>query len=217
MKIILYIFKWIFVISILTMMLSFTNYKNAEQSYCVVDINIINQGGYNFLNDNIIIESLDSYILSAEHQIIDNISPAILEAELKEHSSIQNAEVIFLHSGEVKMNIISREPIIRINNSEGDYYLDEDAKIIPLSQNYTARVLVITGNITKEKYKRLIELSQYVLTDPLLKYQIIQIHIDNYNDILLKTGRIDTGAIDRKVVTFHVSDLSILANRNFWL
>ncbi len=54
-----------------------------------------------------------------------------------------------------------------------------------MSQNYTARVTVVTGNITKEKYKKLIELRQYVLADALLKYQIIQIHIDNYNDIIL--------------------------------
>ncbi len=185
MKIILYIFKWFLVISILTIMLAFTNHKNTEQVYCLADINIINQGGYNFLNDNIIVESLDSHLLVGERQIIDNISASILETDLKKQPSIQNAEVCFLHSGEVKINIISREPIIRINNSERDYYLDKDAKIIPLSQNYTARVTVVTGNITKEKYKKLVDLSQHILRDSLLKYQIIQIHINNYNDIIL--------------------------------
>mgnify|MGYP001215546173 CR=1 FL=1 len=185
MKIVFYIFKWLLVIFILTMMMSFTNYKNTEQVYCLTDINIINQGGYKFLNDNIIIESLDSYVLSGENQIIDNISASVLETNLKEHPSIQDAEVFFLYSGEVKIKIKSREPIIRVNNSQEDYYLDSDANIIPLSQNYTARVIVATGNITKEKYKKLIEFSQYVLADSLLKYQIIQIHIDNYNDIIL--------------------------------
>ncbi|MEE2954336.1 MAG: hypothetical protein VX347_04100 [Bacteroidota bacterium] len=185
MQLILHILKWIFTIIILTMMVSFTNQKHAEEVYYLTDIDILSTGNHYFLNNNIIIESLKKYIFSRKHQINDDVSIGMLEDRLTTHPAVQNAEVFLIHPGDVNIKIQAREPVIRIHDINKDYYLDEYTKIMPLSKNYTARVIVATGETIEDNHENLIELSQSILTDSLLKYQITQIHINEHNDIIL--------------------------------
>ena len=50
--------------------------------------------------------------------------------------------------GDLGIIIDTREAVVRIKNSKIDYYIDSDGLIMPLSSNYTARVIMITGDVT---------------------------------------------------------------------
>lgn len=71
-----------------------------------------------------------------------------IEKSLNAHACIENAEVSLSIDGNMTIRIKQRKPIIRIYNVRNEsFYLDENGKGMPLSENYAARVFVINGNI----------------------------------------------------------------------
>lgn len=107
--------------------------------------------------------------------------------------------------GSWKIELWVRKPIARIqNNFDETYYLDEDGKAMPLSDNYVARVLVVTGDLpdrmSDETYDDIINndslisirkiddvyrISNYVCNDPLMQSLIGQIHRKSNGDFVL--------------------------------
>lgn len=77
-----------------------------------------------------------------------------LEKALNAHPAVENAEVSMDMNGQVKVEVVQRTPVLRVINKDGEsYYVDSQAKLMPLNDNYTARVLVATGEIF-EPYSR---------------------------------------------------------------
>jgi cell division protein FtsQ len=57
-------------------------------------------------------------------------------------------------NGDIKINVTQRTPLVRIFTMGGEsYYIDTQSKLMPLSDKYTARVLIVNGNI-HEPYAR---------------------------------------------------------------
>ena len=78
-----------------------------------------------------------------------------MEKALNSHADISNAEVSMSIDGDVKVNVNQRKPVIRIINSNDDsYYLDSEGKPMPLSDKYTAKVLIANGNILEPYISR---------------------------------------------------------------
>jgi cell division protein FtsQ len=78
-----------------------------------------------------------------------------LEKVLNSHADIANAEVYVTVNGEVKVEVKQRKPVIRIINASGEsYYLDTEGKLMPLSDKYTAKVLIANGLIMEPYAKR---------------------------------------------------------------
>ena len=74
--------------------------------------------------------------------------------------------------------------IVRIKGNTADYYLDELGKKMKISDNYTPKVLVATGNITVKDHIDIHEFVQKINQSDFWNAQITQIHFEQ-NDILL--------------------------------
>ncbi len=72
-----------------------------------------------------------------------------MEQVLGRYPVIKTAQVYYSLDGYVHVDITQRMPVLRIM-SGGGYYVDEDGKVMPLSEKYTSRVMVATGNISKK-------------------------------------------------------------------
>jgi cell division protein FtsQ len=71
-----------------------------------------------------------------------------IERVLEEDIFIKNAEIYIDALNKVHITIEQRVPIVRIMDLEDpSYYLDEDGTRVRTSTKFTARVLVVTGNI----------------------------------------------------------------------
>lgn len=93
----------------------------------------------NFFNDR-----KDS-ILSFQYK---NIDIPDLERALNSHPAIENSEVSGDINGEIKIDVTQRTPVLRIFNKDGEsYYIDSQTKLMPLNDNYSARVIVASGEI----------------------------------------------------------------------
>lgn len=77
-----------------------------------------------------------------------NLRTGEIEKALNAHHAIENAEVSEDLNGDVKLEITQRTPVLRIINKDGEsYYIDSQDKIMPLNDNYSAHVLVASGEL----------------------------------------------------------------------
>ncbi len=108
-----------------------------------------------------------------------------MERILGKYSVIKSAQVYYSLDGYFHISITQRTPILRIM-SRGGYYIDEDGKFMPLSEKYTSRVMVATGNISKKFACR--ELYPFVMTlknDRFWDALIEQIIVTDKNEVSL--------------------------------
>lgn len=120
-----------------------------------LDITVFNNEENPFVTEEDIREFLrerKDTILSVTYSRID--IPA-LEKALNSHPAIENAEVSADIHGEVKIDVTQRTPVLRIINKDGEsYYIDSQARLMPLNNNYSARVLVASGEIVEPFARR---------------------------------------------------------------
>ena len=78
-----------------------------------------------------------------------------------------------------------RTPIMRIKSEQADYYMDAEGVRIPVSGNYTARVLVVTGHVTEQFARNeLIPFVQYITNDEFWNAQIRQLYVQRNNEVV---------------------------------
>ncbi len=71
-----------------------------------------------------------------------------IENRLRALPAVSNAEVYHTMDGTMHVKVEQRVPIVRVFNSDGSsFYIDKDGWTMPLSEAYTARVLVVTGDL----------------------------------------------------------------------
>jgi cell division protein FtsQ len=129
--------------------------------------------------------------------------------------------------GTLCINIEQREPILRvINKHDQGYYIDNKGFIFPLSNHWSARVLVANGDISEKAFQNraihidslyanvtikhmtlqeLLVLATYINDDEFLKAQIEQIYVkDNEYEMIPKVGShiIYFGTLDNYVNKF---------------
>ena len=84
-----------------------------------------------------------------------------IEREIKRQSYVANAQVYMTVDGIVKIDVVQRQPILRIFNEKGEsFYLDGLGNLMPLNPAFSARVLVATGFIPEPFSKKV-----YYFTD----------------------------------------------------
>jgi len=119
-----------------------------------------------------------------------------LERVLEEDPFIIDAEAYIDAQNRVTIDIVQREPVVRIIDNNGlNYYLDKDGFKMPLSPHYSAHVMVATGNLPphvpsflerKQNYLReVFELANILRADDFFKALVQQIHVSNRGEITL--------------------------------
>lgn len=142
-------------------------------------------------------EEVARLIQVADNQIIGKelrqINADFIEKEVEKHQAILKAEVFKIvakdsssYKGILGVRVKHREPAVRVMSSSGTYYLDKTGEQIPVSTNYTARVLVATGYFSEEfAREKLLPFVLYLEENPFWQAQIEQVHVDQNGDVLL--------------------------------
>ncbi len=81
-------------------------------------------------------------------QKLSEINAEAIHAKLKQDPYIKKANLIIGVDGKVKAYVQQRTPLLRAFSAEGrQFYLDTEGYIMPVNQEYPARVLVVSGKI----------------------------------------------------------------------
>ncbi len=115
----------------------------------------------------------------------DEIVLNTMESVLRTSDMVKNAEVYLTVDGTLNTKIVQRHPIGRVAG-KSSFYLDDQGLRMPLSPNHSARVPIITGNITGESLEDVYEILKYINEDPFLSKNVIGIHIEDASDYRLK-------------------------------
>lgn len=154
-----------------------------------------------------LVTAADTKILGKK---LDQINAEVIEEAVKKHDAILEAEVYKVvtttdssaFKGVLGVKVKHREPVVRIMSNAGNYYLDEFGGKIPISQNYTANVLVATGTFTEQYAKdELLPCILHVENDEFWEAQIEQVHVQKNGEIILTP-----------LVGDHIIELGTLSN-----
>ncbi len=100
-----------------------------------------------------------------------------LEKSINSNPMIEKSEVFVSIDGVLKAVVKQRTPVGRVFSETGSFYIDYQGNEMPLSDNFTARVPIISGGINKENKEDLNKLLRFVYDDEFLKKNIIGIQI----------------------------------------
>lgn len=137
------------------MSLAFVSKKEKEVKAENLGITIYNTEENQFIDEddikNFFIERNDPIINSE----IKNVNVNALEKALNSHPAIETSDISVDINGDVKVEITQRTPLVRVINMDGEsYYIDTKTRLMPLSDKFTARVLVVNGNIAEPFARR---------------------------------------------------------------
>jgi cell division protein FtsQ len=119
---------------------------------------------------------------SLQNQLLRNIPFAALVQALEIDPYIRSVKMFSNIKGEVHVQVKQKLPVLRIINSETvSYYLDDRGGRIPLADNFTANVVIATGNISMRDSvteKSLHRMAMYIRSSDFWRAQIQQIHVN---------------------------------------
>lgn len=190
---ILFGFLWLISLSGLITLMSFIEIKKSALK--CKDVKVLLPGQFNFIErdevDRILMENGGAML----GKDMNDINIHKLENALKANPFIEFAKVYADMTGVIHVQIRQREPVLRVVNMANlHFYIDGNGNKIPLSDNYTAKVLVASGLIEedfsgrvdtlKTKMARdLFRTALYIRRDTLWDNQIEQLFVDLKGDI----------------------------------
>ena len=123
--------------------------------------------------DNLLIQNFGGSKTIAK----DKLDLNRLEKALDTNEMIQKAEVFVTVDGILKAEVKQKTPIARVSGGEDSFYIDLEGNRMPLSNNYAARVLLVSGEIKPENQAGFNALLKYIFEDKFLHQNIIGIEI----------------------------------------
>ncbi len=151
-KKILNISAWIIFAITIVITLSFVNNSKNEMLLKKAIVNIDYETENRFVSEQDILNQIIKQNDTISNKIKD-FNILAIEKKLNNNAAIQKAQVYKTIDGKIVADIKQRRPIARIFSNNESYYIDEKGKLMPLSTKYTARVLVVNGNI-KESFAK---------------------------------------------------------------
>ncbi|TQD39853.1 cell division protein FtsQ/DivIB [Haloflavibacter putidus] len=138
---------------------------------------------------------------SLEKQTKESLDLSVLEKRLDENKMIADADVYMNVDGSLGAIITQRQPIARIFDKNA-FYIDSDGKKMPLSDNYSARVPLISG-ISEKNLEEVFPLVTQITKDNFLKKHIIAIQRLSSGDYKLSLRNLDFEVYLGKTTNFN--------------
>ncbi len=162
----------------------------------LIDIQPLPDGNSLLTEEKVRLAIERSFGYHLEGRTLISIDVERLENELEKEAFILDADALVNAQNKVEIQIVPREPILRVMDNNGfNYYLDREGVQMPLSDHFTAKVMVVTGSLPRyeerflqRKRNRLKEaflLARYILKDEFLAPMTEQIYFDNRGEITL--------------------------------
>jgi cell division protein FtsQ len=189
----------------LAFLYSFSSVKNFSKTIDEVVVQF-EEGSNDFLTQEMV-----NKLLIQNQQEVKNQPKSVIDLQGLEYSVLSNpyiesATVFFTIDGVLNTIVKQRTPVARINTFNSSYYIDKQGVEVPLSDNYSARVMLVTGGINKENLKEITDFVNVILADDFLKKEIIGIHKMPNNEFVLsvRSGKykIELGSLEEMNTKF---------------
>jgi cell division protein FtsQ len=193
-------------IGFLSFLYSFTSVRNSQKKVAKIEVKF-QAGNNNFLTHFMVNKLLiqnDTIVTNQAKSVIDLYN---LENNVLKNPYVEKAAVFLTIGGVLKTNIKQRTPIARIFSNKDTYYIDRQGVKVPLSTNYSARVLLVSGVENSADINMILPLISYILEDDFLHKEIVGIvksDVEEY-EFSVRSGdyKIDFGKLNDLEVKFN--------------
>jgi cell division protein FtsQ len=183
------LFNWtnirlILMITLVVFLFSFTSNRNNDRKLKKSMVVFIGNNAP-FVNQETVNKLLIENKKDAQSIDKDKLDLNKLEKALNTQEMIEKSDVFVSIDGVLKAVVKQKTPVARVFDGDDSFYIDYKGNTMPLSTNFTARVLLVSGKINKDNNKNLAELFRIIHDDAFLKKNIIAVQIMPNGSLLL--------------------------------
>ena len=175
------------------------------------------KGENNFLTYSMVNKLLIQNTESIQNQAKSVIDLYVLENNLSKNPYVEKADVFLTIDGRLKSVVKQREPVARILNNDEVYYVDKQGVKMPLSTNYSSRVLLVSGVENDDEIVEILPLILKIEGDDFLHKEVVGIvkSAENEYQFSVRSGdyKIDFGNLSEMDVKF--KKLKAFYNKTF--
>lgn len=174
-------FNWtnirlLLMIMVVILLFSFTSYKNSFRKIKRTEVVFIGENSL-FLKPETV-----NKLLIEKNQDLKTLNKVDLdlkklETAINQQKLIEKADVFVSVDGVLKAVVKQKTPVGRVFEEAGSFYVDYEGNKMPLSDNFTARVPLVSGEITVVKKEKLSQVLRMINEDEFLKKNIIGIQV----------------------------------------
>jgi cell division protein FtsQ len=191
--------KVVIVVGILLTAIGFVEKKQREKECGRIVVDIDHSYDNYFVGESDVL----SLMVEGKNQVLIGTNYADLdlkkiENRIKTNKFVRSAEVFRDLKGNLKVEVKQCRPIARILQNDGpDAYISDEGNVLPVSERFTSRVVLVTGEETKNLVEKelkksengngLFQLLKYIDEDEFWKAQIVEVNINTKGDIILYT------------------------------
>ena len=183
-------FKWsnirlLLMFALMAFLYSFTSMRNEKRKLVKSEVVFVDDSSP-FIKQETVNKLLIENKTNAQSIRKDKLDLNQLEKSINSNPMIEKSEVFVSIDGVLKAVVKQKTPIARVFNDESSFYIDYQGNIMPLSDEFTARVPIISGdinNINKDDFSKLL---RYIWQDDFLKKNIIGMQISPAGSIKMQ-------------------------------
>ncbi|MBX2963942.1 MAG: cell division protein FtsQ [Cyclobacteriaceae bacterium] len=182
---------------VLVLVIGFSERQYGDGTVNDVVIKVQNIRENHFLDEQDIIALMQLDYSNLKGASLKRLNLKMIEDRIKSDPFINTAQLYYDVKGNLMVTATLRRPIARIIRHDGpDAYIAEDGTIMPISEKYTARVVLISGSYTKQFLQlnnitehndgqELMTMLHNIRKDDFWRAQIAQLDIDGKGRIFI--------------------------------
>ena len=188
-------FNWtniriVLLIGVMVFLYSFTSKRNNHRNLIQSQVIFIDENGA-FIEQ----ETVNKLLIENNEDVksIKKVEVNLnkLEKNINSNPMIEKSEVYLTVDGVLKAKVKQKKPIARVFSNNESFYIDYNGNKMPLSESFTARVPIVSGEIHKNFKNDFHKLLQFVYEDDFLKKNIIGIQVFSNGSIRMKSRNHD--------------------------
>ncbi len=183
--------KIVAAVVVLVGIIAFTERKQASVAVKDITIKIDNLHANHFLDESDIMELMQFKAENLRGASIDEVSMKGIEKKIEKQPYIKKADLYSDLKGNLVVKAELRRPIARIVRNDGaNGYIAEDGTIMPVSEKFTSRVVLLSGAYVSqmlkqtnmnntEETRKIMDLINQIRENEFWRAQIAQLDIDS--------------------------------------
>lgn len=176
----------IFVLAYWVFALKMYAYKSNEKSCPRISATVEDKDLMAFVSEDDVVELLNEKSVNPIGKRLDRIDTDSIENFLKGQSRIKTAQCYVTPSGDLRVKVTQREPILRVMSVWGDYYVDYEFNKMAVSSSFTACVPIATGYVSEGMARGALgEFAMFLRDNAFWNNLIEQIDVDKAGEVTL--------------------------------